>query len=135
MWRQRQWRIVTPIIHTRVPLIKATHGYTGRQCDFSFPDHMYSIYNTQLIVHLLARDRRIRPLTMLLKYWFRVNGIAGTGKFTSFGLFMMIVFYLQVNLCFLLVMTYMTYKYISGNSPTRSATADRFPAQRLPTRS
>lgn len=97
MRKQGRWGLVTPIVSARVPLMKAAHGFTGRQCDFSFPAHKYSVHNTQLIIHLVARDPRIRPLTMLLKYWFRVNGIGGTGKFTSFALFMMIVFYLQVQ--------------------------------------
>lgn len=81
------------------PLIIGTHfmSRTSRKCNITIPEYPYSKYNTELITFLIRRDPRIRPLTMLIKYWFRVNGFIGSGKFSGYGLFMMIVFYLQVS--------------------------------------
>lgn len=92
---QQTFYRVVPIIGARVPIIKSVHRGTSTACDFSFCSNFFSVQNTFVVRRLANCNPRIKPLTLLLKFWFRVHGYLGTGKFTSYCLFQLIVFYLQ----------------------------------------
>lgn len=83
----------------QMKLSRALHKSTARMCDFRFGSELdkHCIINTEIIRWLSVYDDRIKPLTLLLKHWFRINGLAGTGKFSSHCVFLMIVYFLQVS--------------------------------------
>lgn len=96
MRQSENWMENISVTSVGLPVVSATHRETGRKCDFTFPHHMYSYYNSILNKHLVDCDPRIAPLTMLIKYWFRANDLAGHPRFINYGVFLMVVFYLQV---------------------------------------
>lgn len=95
MRSQQTFTAIYAITGARVPIIKSVHRSTGTACDFSFTQNFFSVQNTFVVRRLANSDPRLKPLTMLLKFWFRAHGYLGTGKFTSYCMFQMIVFYLQ----------------------------------------
>lgn len=95
MRSQRTFGQVIAITSARVPIIKSWHFGTNTACDFSFCYNFFSVQNTFVVRYLVNCNARIKPLTLLLKFWFRRHDYLGTGKFTSYCLFQLIVFYLQ----------------------------------------
>lgn len=93
---------IVAITDARVPIIKCVHILTGFHCDLSISNGMdfdnsgLGVYNSLIVRDLIKFDDRIHPLTVILKYWMKTKGLLGSGQFTSYCLFLLIVYYLQV---------------------------------------
>ncbi|XP_071447666.1 speckle targeted PIP5K1A-regulated poly(A) polymerase-like [Hetaerina americana] len=88
------FRNVVKIPKALVPLIRCQHLPTGLKCDLTFR-YPYQVYNTGLIITFMSIDHRVRPLILLIRYWANTHGFLGRGKFTSYSLTLMCIFYLQ----------------------------------------
>ncbi|XP_043255000.1 speckle targeted PIP5K1A-regulated poly(A) polymerase-like [Colletes gigas] len=85
---------IIPILKAKTPIIKCCYVRTNVFCDISFKNSL-GIYKSDLLKHCISLDGRLKPLMMLIKYWALHFKISGTGKISSYGLMLLIIFYLQ----------------------------------------
>lgn len=97
MRRQKSiFRYPKCIPKAKVPIVKFHYIPTGVSCDISFKNGLgLGIYKTELVRHCLGLDERVRPLTMLIKYWATHFKLAGSGRISNFALTLLVIFFLQ----------------------------------------
>lgn len=81
-------------ISSHGPVIKCVHTKTGFICHIGFIPE-FGLVNSHVMKHVLRYDHRIHPLIIILKYWMRAHNLSGSGRISSYCLFLLIVFYLQ----------------------------------------
>ncbi|BET00857.1 terminal uridylyl transferase 1, U6 snRNA-specific [Nesidiocoris tenuis] len=94
MFRGGAFHDVIPIRNARVPIIKAVHSTTGIPIDLSCTSDS-ALRNTSLIHNLVDSDSRFRPLVLLVLSFYRERDLAGSFKFVSYAITLMVTFYLQ----------------------------------------
>ncbi|XP_011690925.1 PREDICTED: speckle targeted PIP5K1A-regulated poly(A) polymerase-like [Wasmannia auropunctata] len=85
---------IISIPKAKTPIIKFRYLPTNVSCDISFKNGL-GIYKSNFLWYCASRDPRLRPLMLLIKYWARHFGISGSGRISSYGLVLLIIFYLQ----------------------------------------
>ncbi|XP_045133621.1 speckle targeted PIP5K1A-regulated poly(A) polymerase-like isoform X2 [Portunus trituberculatus] len=89
---------VEAVPRARVPIVKFQDRASGIMVDLSFR-HGMPVYNTQLIYQYTQTHPLVRPYLMLIRYWAKVQGVAGGGKpsllITNYALTMMMLFHLM----------------------------------------
>ncbi|XP_044728381.1 speckle targeted PIP5K1A-regulated poly(A) polymerase-like [Chrysoperla carnea] len=76
--------------------IRCTHESTKIICNIYFKNAL-GVCNSNLVYFLLNSDVRLRPMMMVIKYWAKINDIAGPKKISNYALVMLLIFYLQQN--------------------------------------
>ncbi|XP_050344429.1 terminal uridylyltransferase Tailor-like isoform X2 [Nymphalis io] len=94
--RRRHWifQNLCAITSAKVPIVKFYHVPTARCCDLNFSSSA-GVRNSQLISYLLNLDKRILPLSILIKYWSKIQNLTGVHLIPSYCLMLMVIFYLQ----------------------------------------
>lgn len=82
------------ISRAKVPIVKFYHAPTKRHCDISFKSSA-GIENSKLLSYLLALDKRVLPLAVIIKYWAKVHHFTGTNLMPNYALILLVIFYLQ----------------------------------------
>ncbi|XP_050666948.1 speckle targeted PIP5K1A-regulated poly(A) polymerase-like [Leptidea sinapis] len=85
---------ILAILKAKVPIVKFHYLPTRTDCDISFSSPA-SVYNSELVSHLLNMDERILPLTIIIKYWAKLNNLTGTNFMSNYCLSLLVLFYLQ----------------------------------------
>ena len=88
---------VQGILQARVPIVKFVHRDTGVACDISFRNRM-SVANTQFIRACVDADARVRDLLVSLRYFAKVQGLAGGGggsRISNYALTLLALTFLQ----------------------------------------
>lgn len=89
---------VEAVPRARVPIVKFQDRSSRIMVDLSFR-HAMPVYNTQLINQYTKTHPLVRPYLMVIRYWAKVQGVAGGGKpsflITNYALTMMMLFYLM----------------------------------------
>lgn len=89
---------VEAVPRARVPIVKFQDRASRIMVDLSFR-HGMPVYNTQLIYQYTKTHPLVRPYLMLIRYWAKVQVVAGGGKpsllITNYALTMMMLFYLM----------------------------------------
>nr|XP_053641473.1 LOW QUALITY PROTEIN: speckle targeted PIP5K1A-regulated poly(A) polymerase-like [Cherax quadricarinatus] len=89
---------VQAVARARVPIVKFQDTQTGLMVDLSFR-HGMPVYNTQLIYQYSISHPLVRPYLMLIRYWAKIQGVAGGGQptflITNYALTMLMLFYLM----------------------------------------
>ncbi|KAF5277912.1 hypothetical protein FQA39_LY06064 [Lamprigera yunnana] len=94
--KHQKFSQVRAIPKAKTPIVKCVHIPTRISCDFNFKN-MLGVCNTNLIEYYLSLDNRLPLIMIIIKYWAKVHEILGTGKFSSYSLIIMFIFYLQAN--------------------------------------
>ncbi|CAK1543299.1 unnamed protein product [Leptosia nina] len=89
-----KFQIVNINTKSKKPLIVVLHKHTQISCDITFSDRN-CIKICDLMIYLISRDDRIRPLMLTIKYWSKIYDLTGNKKMKNFCLQLLIVFYLQ----------------------------------------
>ncbi|CAG9788443.1 unnamed protein product [Diatraea saccharalis] len=82
------------ITSAKVPILKFFHIPTQRHCDINFKSKA-GVRNSSLMAYLLHMDKRAVTLAVIIKYWSKVHNLTGTNMMTSYGLTILVIFYLQ----------------------------------------
>lgn len=85
---------IVAVPKARVPIIKFFYHPNSVSCDLSFTS-LLGLYKSELIKFYISLDYRVKPLLMLLKYWAWHYKLFGTGQMSSYGLYQLVIFYLQ----------------------------------------
>ncbi|XP_025985835.1 poly(A) RNA polymerase, mitochondrial [Solenopsis invicta] len=85
---------IISIPKAKTPIIKFRYIPTNVSCDLSFKNSL-GIYKSNFLYYCASRDPRLRPLMLIIKYWAKHFGISGIGRISSYGLILLIIFYLQ----------------------------------------
>lgn len=85
---------IVSIPKAKTPIIKFRYIPTNVSCDISFKNGL-GIYKSNFLRYCATRDSRLRSLMLLIKYWARHFGMSGSGRISSYGLVLLIIFYLQ----------------------------------------
>ncbi|XP_046382622.1 speckle targeted PIP5K1A-regulated poly(A) polymerase-like isoform X2 [Ischnura elegans] len=88
------FRNIVQIPQANVPLLSCVHIHTGLKCDLTFR-YPHQVQNTSLIRTFLSIDHRVRPLILLIRHWIKAHRLSGQGKFSSYSISLMCIFYLQ----------------------------------------
>ncbi|XP_055308241.1 uncharacterized protein LOC129572325 [Sitodiplosis mosellana] len=83
-----------PISHARVPILKCYHIRTSMAVDINFSDS-YGILNSPIVARLLTFDNRIYVLSVIIKFWGKVQNCVGKNRISNYAIVWMLIFYLQ----------------------------------------
>ncbi|XP_027849985.2 terminal uridylyltransferase Tailor-like [Aphis gossypii] len=86
---------VVPLFRVKIPIIKCIHKNTGIDCDISF-NNMSGVYNSHFLNNILSIDPRIKPVLIKLKIWAKNIGLINTKGFSSFSIYWLGLFNMQV---------------------------------------
>ena len=75
------------------PQLKCRHTATQITCFLSINKSV--MRSTELIKYYLSLDEKIRPLLLTLKFWAKYHGVVQEQGFSTYVLYLLVVFYLQ----------------------------------------
>lgn len=88
-------RLVIPIVHTRVPIIRTEH-YNGLKCDLSFKN-LLSVQNSKMIAFFISLDPRVRPLILLVRYWGHYHDLISGNSIKSYAMVLLVIVFLCIK--------------------------------------
>lgn len=94
IFKSRKFCDVLLIPAAKVPIIKCIHTKTQICCDINVKNKV-SVQNSKLIKYYLNLDDKIRPLMIFIKFWAEHYDLKKVNFFSSYALYMMVIFYLQ----------------------------------------
>lgn len=77
-----------------VYLYTFNHNPTSLYCDMNFRNKI-GVMGSRLFGYFINLDERIPPLIGVIKLWSRIHQLTGPQQLTNFGLYSLIMFYLQ----------------------------------------
>ncbi|RKP10046.1 hypothetical protein THASP1DRAFT_6980, partial [Thamnocephalis sphaerospora] len=83
----------------KVPIVKLWDPEYDLACDININNPL-SVQNTCMVRAYVSIDPRVRPLTMIIKYWSKrreLNDAAGGGTLSTYTWVNMVIFYLQTR--------------------------------------
>lgn len=87
------YRVIN-IRHARIPLIKLIHKNTNTECDLSFSSEL-GVRNSLLMKIYVNINEKLKHLVLFLKYLLKKYDLHGSGKFTTYVVFWMVVYFMQ----------------------------------------
>jgi hypothetical protein len=88
---------VVPLLHARVPLIKAMHARSGREIDLSI-NSTIGVHNSVFLRTYSTMSRPLQALVFCVKRWLKGRSLGGAadGCFSSYSFALLCVNYLQL---------------------------------------
>ncbi|EFA02081.2 uncharacterized protein mkg-p [Tribolium castaneum] len=94
IFKSRKFCDVLLISGAKTPIIKCIHTKTQICCDINVKNRL-SVRNSELIKYYLTLDAKIKPLMIFVKFWADLYGLKKVNFFSSYALYMMVIYYLQ----------------------------------------
>jgi hypothetical protein len=94
IFKCRKFCDVLLISGAKIPIIKCIHTKTQICCDLNIRNKL-SVCNSELIKYYLSLDEKLKPLMIMIKFWAERCGLKKVNYFSSYALYMMVIFYLQ----------------------------------------
>ncbi|KAJ3037346.1 hypothetical protein HDV00_001771 [Rhizophlyctis rosea] len=83
-----------PILKSYCPVLKLVDDHSGLHIDATF-NNMSGIQGSEAVKKLLAEERQLAPIVMLIKLWLDISGLSGTGGITGFCSIILCAAYLR----------------------------------------